>query len=175
MRIEYSTNCGSDWQYVALSTSDDDTYTWTIPSVSSNDCLVRICDVSDPTCCDTSDSCFQICECLLVEMTAENLQKGIDGCPYSQIFNVVGGCAPYMWSIPSGHLPNGLSLDNSSGAISGQPSEVGLFEFTIIVNDGLGKTIKRNSRYRFLTLSTPKVMRILIVRLISWMLSKLSA
>ncbi len=49
-----------------------------------------------------------------------------------------GGTPPYTWSIGSGALPGGLALSTSS--ISGMPSAVGPFQFTINVADSAGLT-----------------------------------
>ena len=46
-----------------------------------------------------------------------------------------GGTAPYTWSVTSGYLPNGLSLNATTGQISGTPSTVGTFNFSYKVLD----------------------------------------
>jgi hypothetical protein len=46
-----------------------------------------------------------------------------------------GGTAPYHWSVPTGSLPTGLSLNAASGVISGQPTASGSFSFVIGVQD----------------------------------------
>ncbi|UCE20298.1 MAG: putative Ig domain-containing protein, partial [Gemmatimonadota bacterium] len=135
--IEYSTDGGSDWQSLVQSTSDDGSYSWTIPSTQSTQCLLRICDAAEPTCCDTSDTFFQICECGTIEITNGNLPDGTIGCPYDEGMNVNGGCLPYTWSVVGGRLPTGLNLDESSGTLSGVPGESGTFQFTIGVTDVL--------------------------------------
>jgi hypothetical protein len=52
----------------------------------------------------------------------------------------VGGGPPYTWSITSGSLPSGLSLNASMGVISGTPVVSGNFSFTVQVRDSAGKT-----------------------------------
>ena len=47
-----------------------------------------------------------------------------------------GGLAPYSWSVVSGSLPAGLSLNPASGAISGTPAVAGPATFTVQVTDG---------------------------------------
>lgn len=44
------------------------------------------------------------------------------GTPYSGSFTAVGGIAPYTFSITSGSLPAGLSMNPSTGAITGTPT-----------------------------------------------------
>lgn len=53
------------------------------------------------------------------------LTQGLDdayaGFPYSNTLKVTGGTPPYNWSITSGSLPSGLTLNSSTGVISGTP------------------------------------------------------
>ena len=65
----------------------------------------------------------------------EPLSEGSAGTLYTHTVNVVGGIPAYYWSIDSGALPDGLSLDSFTGTISGTPQESGTFEFTIRVRD----------------------------------------
>jgi hypothetical protein len=54
---------------------------------------------------------------------------------YSQTLQASGGIAPYTWSLLSGTLPSGLSLNASTGVISGTPTIAGTSNFTIQVKD----------------------------------------
>ncbi|OGU12053.1 MAG: hypothetical protein A2075_18620 [Geobacteraceae bacterium GWC2_58_44] len=47
-----------------------------------------------------------------------------------------GGTSPYTWSVSSGFLPDGLSLDPGTGRLSGTPKDRGDFVFTIRCSDG---------------------------------------
>jgi Putative Ig domain len=75
-------------------------------------------------------------------ITTTALPPGTEGKPYSATLTALGGVQPYNWSIASGSLPPGLSLDpatcmNSSApcVISGTPTTVGPFNFTVQVTD----------------------------------------
>ncbi len=57
---------------------------------------------------------------------------------YSQTFSVVGGVAPYTWAISAGALPTGLTIDPSTGTVSGVPITHGTFAYTVKVTDFLG-------------------------------------
>lgn len=56
---------------------------------------------------------------------------------YSLNFAASGGTAPYTWTLASGSLPPGFSL-NSSGLLSGIASQTGTYFFTVTVTDGSG-------------------------------------
>ncbi len=54
---------------------------------------------------------------------------------YSTRINTTGGVQPFRWTIASGTLPPGLSLDPISGVISGTPTQANTFKFTPTVRD----------------------------------------
>ncbi|MBU6214516.1 putative Ig domain-containing protein [Patescibacteria group bacterium] len=60
------------------------------------------------------------------------------GQPYSFGFTVNGGTAPYTWSVIAGSLPDGLTLDSSTGRISGTPTTAGPYSFTVQVQESGG-------------------------------------
>jgi Putative Ig domain len=69
--------------------------------------------------------------------------SGTSGTPYSASLAATGGNAPYQWSIPSGALPQGLSLDQS-GVISGIPVKTGTYSFTATVKDGASTSVSKS-------------------------------
>lgn len=58
------------------------------------------------------------------------------GVPYTAQLLAQGGTPPIVWSVISGALPNGLSLNGSTGMISGTPTAVGTSTFTVQALDG---------------------------------------
>ena len=66
---------------------------------------------------------------------ANSLPSGLVNTNYSQTLQVSGGAPPYAWSIYSGTLPEGLSLNSSTGKISGTPSKTGTRSFMIKITD----------------------------------------
>jgi hypothetical protein len=85
-----------------------------------------------------------------VALTSVNLDTNIDtgshlpdatmGVRYSVTIAASGGPAPYTWTKISGSLPPGISLDASSGTISGTAIGGGNFSFAIQVTDADGGT-----------------------------------
>jgi sugar lactone lactonase YvrE len=64
------------------------------------------------------------------------------GRPYSFTLTATGGSAPYAWSVPSGELPPGLSL-SSAGILSGSPTRIGGYNFTVRVQDANSNSVSR--------------------------------
>ena len=54
---------------------------------------------------------------------------------YNATITAVGGVGPYTFSVTSGSLPPGLSLNSNTGVITGTPTSTGTFPFTITATD----------------------------------------
>lgn len=95
-------------------------------------------------------------------MTSSPLPVGRVASAYSQTLAASGGTTPYLWSIASGSLPSGLSL-NSSGVINGIPIAVTTANFTVQVSGNNGYaatstfslTIAAETNKPTLTISAP--------------------
>jgi hypothetical protein len=57
------------------------------------------------------------------------------GLAYSAQFSASGGVAPYSFSLSQGSLPPGLSIDPATGTVSGIPTGVGTYRFTVTLTD----------------------------------------
>jgi Leucine-rich repeat (LRR) protein len=73
-------------------------------------------------------------------ITTTSLPKATQNVPYSDTLAASGGDSIYSWSVTVGLLPTGLSLNTSTGVISGTPSVVGSNTFTVQVASGDGQT-----------------------------------
>jgi Leucine-rich repeat (LRR) protein len=71
VKIEYSTNNGSSWTEEVASTTDDGSYSWTIPDTPSDSCRVRVRD-TDGSPSDVSNSTFTISVTPYITVTSPN-------------------------------------------------------------------------------------------------------
>lgn len=78
--------------------------------------------------------------------TASPLPPGTVGAGYSESLSATGGSGTYSnWTVTSGNLPPGISLNPATGVISGTPLSIsGLFNFTVSVSDASGDTGSTN-------------------------------
>ncbi len=72
---------------------------------------------------------------LAASPTLGNVQQA-----YSDTLEAVGGAIPYSWQLLAGSLPAGLSLNATTGEISGTPTSAGSFTFTVEVADSESDT-----------------------------------
>lgn len=80
-----------------------------------------------------------------------SLPNGFSGRPYQQSLTVSGGVGPYQIVRSSGALPPGLAL-TSAGLLSGTPTTLGTYQFTLSVTD-LGSHCSTSRAYT-LTITT---------------------
>ncbi|MCE1189823.1 MAG: hypothetical protein LWX56_11870, partial [Ignavibacteria bacterium] len=60
VKIEYTSNNGASWNTIVDSTESTGSYLWTVPSLNSSLCKIRVSDPSDGLPSDESDSTFTI-------------------------------------------------------------------------------------------------------------------
>ena len=70
-----------------------------------------------------------------VVITTSGLPSGTVNAGYSATLTASGGVTPYTWSVVSGSLPAGLSLNSTTGGINGTPATAGSYVFTVQVSD----------------------------------------
>jgi large repetitive protein len=73
-------------------------------------------------------------------VTTSSLPAATQTAAYSSTLAANGGTGAYNWSVVSGSLPAGLSLNATTGAISGTPTASGSSSFTVQVSDANGNT-----------------------------------
>jgi hypothetical protein len=77
-------------------------------------------------------------------ITSTSLPNATVNVPYSNVLQATGGSGTFTWSIASGSLPPGLSLNAMNGFISGTPTTGGSYSFTAQVADGASHTATKN-------------------------------
>lgn len=98
-------------------------------TIGQYDFTIRVDDVNGNTILKS----FSI---FVVEITQDNLPDGSVGTAYSQTLTTTGPTEGVIeWSVTSGALPGGLTLNAVTGAITGTPTVVGTFNFTIGFTD----------------------------------------
>jgi hypothetical protein len=71
-----------------------------------------------------------------LSVTTTTLSGGTLGTTYSQALKATGGVPPYSWAVTAGNLPAGLTLNSSTGLISGTIGGVQtVVNFTALVTD----------------------------------------
>lgn len=62
------------------------------------------------------------------------------GKAYSSTLVAQGGSSPYTWAKTAGNLPAGLSVNSTTGVISGTPTTLGTMSFTVTATDSTSPT-----------------------------------
>jgi hypothetical protein len=70
-----------------------------------------------------------------LSVVADALPAGRVGSRYRAQLAAAGGAGRYGWALASGALPKGLTLNHTSGVISGTPTAPGSGSFTATVSD----------------------------------------
>jgi hypothetical protein len=98
-----------------------------------------------------------------VSIATISVAAGTVGAAYSVTLQASGGETPLTWSVTGGSLPPGLTLNSSSGTISGKPTASGTSNFSVQVKDAndstaaKGLTIKINAAAQPLAIATTSV------------------
>jgi len=88
-------------------------------------------------------------------ISAGSLPPGQSNC--GSDITASGGKAPYAYAISAGSLPPGLSLNPSTGAITGTPTAGGTFTFTVTATDSAGPPHNTGSQTYALIVNPPTI------------------
>ncbi|WP_211233191.1 Ig domain-containing protein [Solirubrobacter soli] len=78
-----------------------------------------------------------------ISITTASLPSAQKDEAYDQALTALGGTAPYTWAVESGTLPAGLSLDTSTGHVSGTPTTVESQQVTFRVTSSDNATVTK--------------------------------
>jgi len=90
VKIEYSINGGNTWIPITTSTTNSGTFLWNVPWNLSNQCLIKITDLSNPNTFDQSDAMFTIAS-PFISITSPNGSENWQGCSSKSITWTSGG------------------------------------------------------------------------------------
>ena len=116
-----------------LADSGDGTVAGTPTQWGNFNVAVTLSDSATPPHQVTGPATLKVISGLLIQN--KSLVKATLGSPYEQQLEALNGQPPYKWSVTGGTLPNGLSLDQFFGLLSGTPTVTGSFPITIQVQD----------------------------------------
>ncbi|MFQ5420907.1 MAG: hypothetical protein ACE5EY_11175, partial [Anaerolineae bacterium] len=155
VKIEYSTNGGSNYTTLVSSTANDGSYNWTIPNQPSANCFVRISDATDGNPSDISNAKFEIVAGASISVTSPNggedwlvgSQHNITwssqnfsdpvkieystngGANYKSVVSSTANDGSFAWTVPN--EPSTNCVVKISDATDGNPFDIGNAVFTI--------------------------------------------
>ncbi|WP_051958901.1 putative Ig domain-containing protein [Janthinobacterium sp. RA13] len=93
-----------------------------------------------------------------ITITPSTVPAATVGTAYSENVTAANGAAPYTYAISAGALPAGLSLNTSTGLLSGTPTAAGTFNFTVRAEDSsTGSGPYTGARAYSLTVAAPAI------------------
>jgi hypothetical protein len=82
-----------------------------------------------------------------LSITTTTLPSGTVASPYSAPVLTTGGTTPLKWSLASGSLPSGITLNSATGVLSGTPTAYGNFPISIAVTDSASTPVTVTQSY----------------------------
>ena len=92
-------------------------------------------DYSDPSILKACKTLLQASSPPPLAVSTTSLPGGVGGQPYSATILATHGNPPYSWAVTAGSLPTGLSLNATTGTVSGTPTSAGISTFTVTATD----------------------------------------
>lgn len=130
--ITWSVTVGSLPAGLALNTATG-AISGTPTTAGTSNFTVQAADSSSPQL--TATKALSITIIPVLSVTTTSLPNGITSTAYSATLASAGGSGAVTWSVTLGSLPAGLSLNASTGAITGTPTTAGTSSFTVQAAD----------------------------------------
>jgi len=87
------------------------------------------------------------------------LPRAVQGSAYEIALTPSGGTGPYLYQLTNGSLPNGLTLNPSTGLLSGTPTSAQIQSFTVHLTDSFGTQSSRSYQLQVLSSASQVVAR----------------
>jgi RHS repeat-associated protein len=156
LKIDFSENGGNSWSVITSSTTNNGSYSWTIPGTISSNCFVRICSIEGAV-LDVSPAAFSVVQpppaaiTVITPNGGENWMVGSiqditwstegvvgevkieytsDGTNYTEIINSTSNSGSYSWTIPD-DVSNDCKVRISESS-DGDPSDLSNSTFSIV-------------------------------------------
>jgi len=101
--------------------------------------------VTDATAATAQASLTLVVNAPALTIVTTSIAGGAVGTAYSQTVQSSGGTGAITWTVSAGALPGGLTLNGTTGAITGTPSTPGTFTFTVQATDSTGVVTAKQS------------------------------
>ncbi len=129
----YAWNVASGTLNPGISLSRAGVISGTPTATGSSGFTVAVSDSEQPP--SVANAQFSISVNAALQVTTTSLPGGSPNVFYSSTLAASGGIAPYSWTITQGNLPSGITLNATSGVISGTPTVPGTSSFTVQASD----------------------------------------
>lgn len=113
------------------------------PSASSATSTFEV-EATDGTIAGTARRSFTMSVIDPLTVSTASLPDGKVGVAYSQTLSTTGSSGSTTWSIIGGSLPAGLTLNSSTGVITGTPTTSAVSTFTVRATDSATKTADKS-------------------------------
>src|SRR5256885_8143810 len=107
------------WKKNGIPVSGTSSFTYTTPATSTSDTGAQFTVIVSNSAGSVTSSAAVLtvnASSPPLQITSSQLPSGTVGSAYSATLSASGGSTPYSWSVASGALPNGLTL-NSAGSV----------------------------------------------------------
>lgn len=123
-------------------TAGQTTASFSVTGISNASSHTVVATLTGGTSASTVYAAPVACTVCSLSLTTSTLPKGQVTVAYSQTISASGGTLPYNFSVAAGTLPAGLSLNPTTGVLSGTPTASGPFPTTLVVTDTRGCSVR---------------------------------
>jgi hypothetical protein len=132
--------------------------TGTATAAGTSAFTIKVTDSGSPAQTATQEESGLVVSAAALTISCQNLAVGTVGVAYNQSCAVTGGTPPLTYSLSIGNLPAGLSLNSSTGAITGIPTEVQTFIIGEINVADSGTPQQTNASNTLMSINPPGVL-----------------